>query len=101
MLISPGIALRTGNLLNRATEMQRACLSALRRLPRNRTAQRPIYFEDRGAIFVSLERATVALRKAVAQNLDEPTRREIAKNDLRRRQLIVGANPNVSENFSS
>src|SRR5215472_3236950 len=101
MLTSPGIALRAGNLLNRATEVQRACLSALRRLPRNRAAQRPIYFEDRGAIFVLFERAAVALRKAVAQNLDEPTRREVTKNDLRRRQFVIGANPNVSENFSS
>ena len=101
MLISPGIALRAGNLLNRATEMQRACVAALRRPPRNRTAQRPIYFEDGGAIFVSFERATEALRKPVAQNLHEPARREVAKNDFGPRQLIIGANPNASENFSS
>jgi hypothetical protein len=87
-LISPGFPLGAGNLGQRAAKMNCPRMVAMRRYPRNGTPKRPIHFEHTGTVLVSCKRATVGRRKTLTCNLQESTRRQVAENDPRRRQIL-------------
>ena len=86
--VSPGFLLGAGNLGHRAAKMNCPRLVAMARYPRNGTPKRPIHFEDTGTVLVSCKSATVTLRKTLTCNLQESTRREVAEDDPRRRQIL-------------
>lgn len=76
------------SLRHRAAKMNCPRLGALRRYPRNGAPKRPINLEHSETVLVSCKSPTVGRRKAFTCNLQESTRREVAEDDPRRRQIL-------------
>src|SRR4029077_9390380 len=86
--LAPRRFLRFNNLLERTAQMDRPRFPAFRRIPRDRSVETPINLEHAGTVCVIFESSLVTLGKTFACNMEELTRRQIAKNCGRFRQII-------------
>src|SRR2546428_7565897 len=75
----PRVALGAGDLLDRATEMDRPGARARGGAPRNRRGQRPIHFVRAHAVSISFQLAAVPCGKLVTCKPEKKRRRKITQ----------------------
>src|SRR5215470_8941250 len=78
-LASPRRAFRSGDLLHLAAQMDCTCAQTLRRPPRHGAVERPINLISAGAVAITLQAATKAVRKTVARHPQQLPRCDVAE----------------------